>query len=366
MKKASFVSLFSLFVLCTLPLSLNAQITITSSDIQKPVGYQSSIESSDLGSFSVDLGSTGGPQTWDFTSYSTPFTSDQEVVNSGSTPFGSDFPTSNFCIVTTIEGFQEESYQYNRVESNMWTFQGIGLDSPETSFVQVWNPMAQIPLPITMGSSWIWEMGWEWEFMGITSILERREHATVDAFGTMIIPSGSYDVLRVMSYDTTITTTDYGPFSITDTTAYIDYNWFGREPVFIASATSVEDETNPNFTTAAYISRNGSPTGIGDGGGEVKVPHAFQLEQNAPNPFNPRTDIAYTVSEELEGSVDLAVFTIRGERVRTLASGKKAPGDYIVSWDGRNDRGEALPSGVYLYRLISSGESQTRKMMLAK
>jgi hypothetical protein len=366
MKKTSFASLFSLFVLCTLPLSLIGQITITSSDIHKPVGYEFSIESSDFGSYPVDLGSTGGPQTWDFTSYNTPNVTNSEVVNSGGTPFGSNFPTANFCIVVMAEGFLEEAYQYNRVESNAWTFQGIGIDSPDTSFFQVWDPMAQVPLPITMGSSWVWEMAWEFEFMGITTTLEEREHATVDAYGTMMIPSGSYDVLRIMAYDTTITTTNFGPIQLADTTRTIDYSWFAREPVFVASATSVEDETNPNFTQAAYISVAGGPTGIGDKGGETVLPRSFQLEQNAPNPFNPQTNITFRVSGEAEGEVDLAVFTIRGERVRTLASGKKSQGDYIVSWDGRDDRGETLPSGVYLYRLISGGESQTRKMMLAK
>jgi hypothetical protein len=365
MPKTSFV-LLSMFVLWIIPLQLEGQITITSSDIQKPVGYQFSVESSAYGSYPVDLGSTGGPQNWDFTSYSTPDVVDQEVVDSGSTPFGSNFPTSNFCIMVT-EGLSEEFFEYNRIESNSWTFQGIGVETPDTSFYQIWNPMAQIPLPVTMGSSWVWEMGWEYEFLGITTILEEREHATVDAYGTMTIPAGSFEVLRIMAYDTTIVTTDFGPFQFADTTTVIDYAWISTDPVFVASATSDEGETNPNFTTAAYISRAGSSTGVGDGGGgEVKVPLAFRLEQNVPNPFNPQTNITFTVSGDTERDIELSVFTIRGSKVKTLVSGKRSPGEYVISWDGRDDSGESLPSGVYFYRLTTEGESITRKMVLAK
>ncbi len=366
MGKTSLVFLLPLLLLSVVPFQLEGQITITSSDIQKPVGYQFSVESSDFGSYPVDLGSTGGPQNWDFTSYSTPSVVDQEIVESENTPFGSNFPTSNFCIMMT-EGLTGESYQYNRIESNSWTFQGIGLETPDTSFYQVWNPMAQIPLPVTMGSSWVWEMGWEYEFLGITTILEEREHATVDAYGTMTIPAGSFEVLRIMAYDTTIVTTDFGPFQFADTTAVIDYAWFSTDPVFIASATSMEGETNPDFTTAAYISRAGGSTGVGDGdGGEVKVPLAFRLGQNVPNPFNPQTNITFAVSGESEMDIDLSVFTIRGSKVKTLVSDRKSPGEYVVSWDGRDDNGKALPSGIYLYRLTTGEHSQTRKMMLAK
>ena len=88
------------------------------------------------------------------------------------------------------------------------------------------------------------------------------------------------------------------------------------------------------------------------------------LAPNHPNPFNPLTTIAYRLSRE--GMVRLAVFDLAGHRVRTLVQAPQSPGSYDVEWDGRNDRGRALPSGTYLYRLEQDGLSRTRKMLLLR
>jgi hypothetical protein len=366
MKHTWSVVFASFWILCIAPALLLAQITITSSDIQKPTGYVFFTESTDVGSYSVDLGTTGGPQTWDFTGYSTPFSSESEVVNPGGTPFAADFPTSNFCIKLSDEGFSDNAYTYSRVESGGWTWQGFGLDAAESSFVQVWNPQGTIPLPITMGSSWVWEIGWTDSIFGAATTYMNRTHSTVDAWGTMIIPAGSFEVLRTIEYDTSITTISIPPFEFADTTTYIDYTWWSTEPVFIAEVSSREGETNPDYTTADFISVAGGRTGIGDGGTEVPVPRTFALEQNTPNPFNPQTSISFTVPEDASGRVELAVYSLRGQRVRTLVSDTKAPGRYTVAWNGRDDAGRALPSGVYLYRLTAGEQVLTRKMMLAK
>ncbi len=367
MKKLSSVMGVALSVALLLPVGLAAQITITSSDILKPVGYHMDLSSTDYGSHTVDLGSTGGPQTWDFTSYQTPDSSSIEIVNTSSTPFASDFPTSNFCLEFMFAGMSEENFQYTRVESGFWGFLGFGLAAMDTSFVQHYDTMGQIPLPISMGSSWVLELAYTDTIMGFTSSTIDRSSETVDAYGTMQVPGGSYQVLRVAEYDTTITEFGIPPFVFSDTTTCIGYTWYSDDPIFVAEVESQEDETNPNFTDAAWIEIAGQHgTGIGDSGGEVKTPRAFRLSQNTPNPFNPRTDISFTISEDAGGDTELSVFTLRGEKVRSILSGSKTPGTYTVSWDGRNDRGEALPSGIYLYRLTSGGESMTRKMVMAK
>jgi hypothetical protein len=93
------------------------------------------------------------------------------------------------------------------------------------------------------------------------------------------------------------------------------------------------------------------------------------LGQNFPNPFNPVTKIEYWVPEGSPGSkagVNLVVYDVRGARVRTLVSGTKAAGRYEAQWDGRNDTGSPVSSGVYFYRMTAPGFATTRKMLLLK
>jgi len=91
---------------------------------------------------------------------------------------------------------------------------------------------------------------------------------------------------------------------------------------------------------------------------------ALTLEQNVPNPFNPSTVIAWTLHRS--GPVALRVFGIRGELVRTLASGDAGAGDYSAVWDGRDDRGRRVASGIYFYRLETPDAVRSRSMVLLK
>lgn len=83
-----------------------------------------------------------------------------------------------------------------------------------------------------------------------------------------------------------------------------------------------------------------------------------------PNPFNPSTMIGYMLPRG--GDTELAVFTVEGRRVRTLVSGFVPAGDHGVVWDGRDDAGSQVASGVYLYRLRVGGVVETRKAVLLK
>jgi len=98
--------------------------------------------------------------------------------------------------------------------------------------------------------------------------------------------------------------------------------------------------------------------------GAPPLASALVLHPNMPNPFNPTTTIRFEMP--VAGDVTLTVYDVRGTRVRTLVRESRAEGTHAVTWDGRNDRGEQVGSGVYLYRLDAAGTSQTRKMVLLK
>jgi hypothetical protein len=91
---------------------------------------------------------------------------------------------------------------------------------------------------------------------------------------------------------------------------------------------------------------------------------AFALEQNSPNPFNPVTNIFFSISEKAE--VRLHVYDVSGRLVKGLVDGWREPGVYSEAWDGRDDAGKQLPSGVYFYRLEAGKFVATKKMVLLK
>lgn len=89
---------------------------------------------------------------------------------------------------------------------------------------------------------------------------------------------------------------------------------------------------------------------------------SFILHQNYPNPFNPETVILYELPQMSQ--VEVAIFNLLGERIRTLANQRQIAGQHRLHWDGRNEFGMSVPSGVYLYRLRAGDFVQTRKMVL--
>ena len=94
------------------------------------------------------------------------------------------------------------------------------------------------------------------------------------------------------------------------------------------------------------------------------VPHDFVLQQNYPNPFNPETIIEFKVPEL--GPVVLSIFNTLGQKIRTLVNDHRAPGTYQVFWDGRDDHGNYVATGMYLYQLRGENALITKKMFLIK
>jgi glycosidase len=95
-------------------------------------------------------------------------------------------------------------------------------------------------------------------------------------------------------------------------------------------------------------------------------PAEFGLQPNFPNPFNPVTEIRFTIGGSAAVAAELQVFNVLGQRVRLLLQENKNPGRYRVVWDGRDDRGRALGAGVYFYTLTAGSFTRSRKMLLLK
>ena len=97
---------------------------------------------------------------------------------------------------------------------------------------------------------------------------------------------------------------------------------------------------------------------------EGVVPEEFALAQNFPNPFNASTTIVFQLG--LASQVELSIYSTSGQRVRTLVSGSLPAGHHRLQWDGRNERGEPVASGAYLYQLLAGDFVATRQLVLLK
>jgi hypothetical protein len=94
------------------------------------------------------------------------------------------------------------------------------------------------------------------------------------------------------------------------------------------------------------------------------TPTEFALNQNFPNPFNPETTIKYQLAES--APVQLRIYNIVGQVVRTLVSEQQAAGRYQIRWNGTDDRGVAVSSGIYFYQVSAGKFQDVKRLMLLK
>jgi hypothetical protein len=97
------------------------------------------------------------------------------------------------------------------------------------------------------------------------------------------------------------------------------------------------------------------------GKSESLLPDAFSLFQNYPNPFNPETVIRYALPENCY--VELAIYNILGQKVKTLVNQYQNAGYKMVLWNGRDDKGNEIASGVYFCKIRTPRYSETKKMV---
>ena len=148
----------------------------------------------------------------------------------------------------------------------------------------------------------------------------------IDLTGAKSIPAGESTVLRLR--------TTSGKFSI-------------------GSAILVDRDAR--LLNVAIVSRQAS---------ESAIPKEFALEQNYPNPFNPSTIITFALPRP--SFVKLEVFNLLGQEVAVLANGQLRAGVHHVTWDGFDNSGNSVSSGVYFFRIDAGDFTSTRKMLLIK
>jgi hypothetical protein len=96
----------------------------------------------------------------------------------------------------------------------------------------------------------------------------------------------------------------------------------------------------------------------------ILLPPTPQVSSNYPNPFNPSTNIAFSIPEQ--GFTRLSIYNIKGQKVKDILSSDLAQGHHKAVWDGKDSNNHSVSSGIYFIRLESGGKVSTRKAMLIK
>jgi len=94
------------------------------------------------------------------------------------------------------------------------------------------------------------------------------------------------------------------------------------------------------------------------------TPSEFSLAQNYPNPFNPSTDISFAM--DVASDVNLTIYNMLGQKVKVLENAYLAGGTHTYTWNGQDELGQSVSTGVYLYTLTSGNQTISKKMALMK
>ncbi|MBI2501696.1 MAG: T9SS type A sorting domain-containing protein [Candidatus Latescibacteria bacterium] len=144
----------------------------------------------------------------------------------------------------------------------------------------------------------------------------------------------------------------YGWFPLDDPIESLEFTGKLEGTFYLDDIRLVTAEPPPPVPTAVLEDRT------------VALPQSFSLAQNFPNPFNSSTVIRFELPQS--GEVELAVYNLAGQKVATLLEGRREAGAYTLRWDGKDDSGKELASGVYLYRLRAGEQVETRKLALLR
>jgi hypothetical protein len=135
---------------------------------------------------------------------------------------------------------------------------------------------------------------------------------------------------------------------------YFAFGWEGINDQGPAKRKEVMERVLNWLDSPTYINRNS----------ELPIAQQVELYPNYPNPFNPQTAISYRLSAI--SYVELTIYNPLGQRVRTLVKTRQISGSYEVDWDGRDDTGREVGSGIYYVQLRARNSALTRKMLLLR
>ena len=361
-------------MLVLLTVNAQAQITIRAQQVPHTVGQQFQYYAESGDSILVNIGTTGGPQVWDFISGSTAFISTDLYLDPSTAP--PQYSRANTVIQTdqlAMAGLNEPGIMYCYLHPTRFIFGAVETEYEGETFDFMFTPyITQYTLPLQMGSSWSNNIDVDEQFTipGIGDIrleLSSTLNSQVDAYGTVQVPWGDFECLRIrndVSYNLTISIWVLFVWVpvLEESGNAVNYDW--RAPDVGMVLNVMAEGTNPNFSYAQTVRRlmNSSMVAgeeLAAGLGVDQTAESFQLLDSYPNPFNNETVIAYELFEA--ANVDLRVVDILGRQVAVLDQGYRTEGMNELHW-----RPENLSAGVYFVMLTADNQVQQQMVLYLK
>ena len=338
-----------------------SQISITSSDGQSFFATGKSwrhLANSNL-SMTMNAGTaSSSAQTWTLPAITYTDSARMDNLLPSATPYASNFPWATHAqrMIQSSGGSTSTDYQYFRITTDSvlalgdaLRIQGGGADN--TTITHRMN--LQMMLPFTYGKSFASRDSTP---IGPGSHIIQSSIDVCDAFGTIVMPAGTFQAVR--KNQTVINRTFFGSVQVSVDT-FVQFSFMTKEGYFadiVPKAKNIIGGTIP-IASISYSTVITTPVGIKAQG--ATLPSEPFLGQNYPNPFNPTTAISYQLSST--APVTLKVYDVLGKEVATLAEGVQSAGVHKTRFDG-----SLLRSGVYFYRIQAGSFSDTKKLILIK
>ena len=362
-----------IFLIVFLTVPLFGQIEIDWTEVPQDTGI--SFTHNGAESVTVNLGSGGGPHSWSFTSQ--PMGSQNTnslIVPRASTPFGDSFPNSNLVLEIT-EG-SIVTYAYGQIAPTFGANLGMGSTAPITTFFR-FEPTDSYPMPVVYGASRNYNYGFSLvPGPGLEVRTDNYGNETIDAYGSVTVPYGTFECLRMRSFDTTITTMFVSGIPVSsDTTTHIIYDFVAEDYGLIVHVLSYPDEIDTNFTDADFLERI---TDFSTGIEELENTAVYNFSCQ-PNPFTNQTEIRYSILDSRSSMQKpmLSIYDPSGRLVKVFYPESSIPGlaprsgagmdhESAISWHGDDNTGRKLPGGVYFLRLVAGENAVTKKITLIR
>jgi len=201
--------------------------------------------------------------------------------------------------------------------------------------------------------------------LSVTTADLAQDAEEVESYEGCLVTLSNVTVTALNQYDWSVTDASGVPCLIDDDMATMEADNFMSGFEVGTVLTSVTGIFNFSFGSYKIQIRDMDDLGeLGVNNDIVTQPYHFALYPNYPNPFNPETRIRFELAEPV--GVKLVIYDLLGRKVRLLTSGTLDAGQHIVNWDGRNDAGAPVSSGVYIYRIKAGDFLDQRKMILVR
>jgi hypothetical protein len=349
--------------LCLCVSSGLSQITITAADAQAIFSVGKSLRvisvSTPPVSTTMNVGTaSSSAQTWTYPGVGVPDTSREDNVLPSSTPYTAQFPTATHAqkYTFTSSGVTSTVYLYYKMTADsvlqLGNVMRTKIENRDTTILTI-GYKASFVYPWTVGKSLTRR---DSSAVGGGIYFIQRSVQTADAFGTLVLPVGTFQALRIRGV--TYSETYFGP-NIVSRDSIFTFDFYTKEGNTMNVTPANKVQTNGTIPVSSYAYSSVITTPASSVELVSSVPTQIQLYQNYPNPFNPTTNIEFRIGKY--GIVTLKIFDVLGREVATLVNEPRPEGVYTVRWDA-----SLLPSGVYFYRLISGAQAEIGRMNLTK